>query len=41
MVVLTTFLIHRHSHDSRDSQDDLQHKVDEIYAIVKHQRADK
>jgi hypothetical protein len=40
MVVLTTFLIHRHSHDSRDSQDDLQHKVDEIYAIVK-QRADK
>ena len=39
MVVLTTFLIHRHSHDSRDSQDDMQAKIDEIHAMLK--KADK
>lgn len=35
MVVLTTFLIHRHSHESRDSQDELLQKVDEIQAMLK------
>lgn len=29
-VVLTTFLIHRHSHESRDEQDEQQHLISEI-----------
>ena len=35
MVVLTTFLIHRHSHESRDSQDEMHKQVEEILSIVK------
>jgi hypothetical protein len=35
MVVLTTFLIHRHSHESRDSQDEMHKQVEEILKIVK------
>ena len=35
MVVLTTFLIHRHSHESRDSQDQMHKEVQEILSIVK------
>ncbi len=35
MVVLTTFLIHRHSHESRDSQDEMHKQVQEILTIVK------
>ena len=35
MVVLTTFLIHRHSHESRDSQDRMQQQIDEIHELVK------
>ena len=37
MVVLTAFLIHRHSHESRDSQDKLEAKVDELMKMVKEQ----
>ncbi len=35
MVVLTTFLIHRHSHESRDSQDKMQQQIDEILQHLK------
>jgi membrane protein implicated in regulation of membrane protease activity len=35
MVVLTTFLIHRHSHESRDSQDRMQEQIEEILTLVK------
>lgn len=35
MVVLTTFLIHRHSHESRDSQDRMQAQIEEILRQVK------
>ena len=35
MVVLTAFLIHRHSHESRDSQDRLEQQVQEILKNVK------
>jgi hypothetical protein len=37
MVVLTTFLIHRHSHESRDSQDQMQEQIEEILTLVKEQ----
>lgn len=37
MVVLTAFLIHRHSHESRDSQDRMQQQIDEIHKLVKAQ----
>lgn len=33
-VVLTTFLIHRHSHESRDSQDKMQVQVEHILQKV-------
>jgi hypothetical protein len=34
-VVLTTFLIHRHSHESRDSQDQMQREIREIRDLLK------
>ena len=34
-VVLTTFLIHRHSHESKDSDDEMQAKLDRIEKAVK------
>jgi hypothetical protein len=34
-VVLTTFLIHRQSHESRDSDDEMQAKLDRIEKAVK------
>jgi hypothetical protein len=37
MVVLTTFLIHRHSKESRDSEDKMQAQIDEILKLVKEQ----
>jgi hypothetical protein len=33
-VVLTTFLIHRHSHESRDGQDKMQKNIEAILAKV-------
>lgn len=33
-VVLTTFLIHRNSHESRDSDDEMQRKLDRIEKAV-------
>ncbi|NJD29282.1 MAG: hypothetical protein FIA92_13425 [Chloroflexi bacterium] len=35
MVVLTTFLIHRHSHESRDNQDQMQEQIEQILAELK------
>ncbi len=35
MVVLTAFLIHRHSHESRDEQDQMKAQVEEILAALK------
>ena len=34
-VVLTTFLIHRHSHESRDSQDKMEREIREIRDLLK------
>ena len=34
-VVLTTFLIHRHSHESRDSQDRMAREIREIRDLLK------
>lgn len=34
MVLLTTFLIHRHSHESRDEQDQMKAEIQQILAIV-------
>jgi uncharacterized protein DUF6766 len=34
-VVLTTFLIHRHSHESRDSQDEMAREIREIRDLLK------
>jgi hypothetical protein len=36
-VVLTTFLIHRHSHESRDSQDKMEQEIKEIRDLLKAQ----
>lgn len=34
-VVLTTFLIHKGSHESRDSNERMERKIDEIFKLVK------
>jgi hypothetical protein len=39
MVILTTFLIHRHSNESRDEQDLVNAKVDQILAMLEEQQA--
>jgi hypothetical protein len=38
-VVLTTFLIHRKSHESRDDQDETQRQVAEIHEMVRNMEA--
>jgi hypothetical protein len=37
-VVLTTFLIHRHSHESRDEQDKMQAQIELILAKLEEKR---
>ncbi|HWH23902.1 MAG TPA: DUF6766 family protein [Candidatus Limnocylindria bacterium] len=37
-VVLSAFLIHRHSHESRDEQDQLKKEVEELIAELKERR---
>jgi hypothetical protein len=40
LVVLTTFLIHRHGQQSSDAQDVIKAQVEEIRAMLKEQRGD-
>jgi hypothetical protein len=37
MVVLTTFLIHRHSHESSDADDNMKAQIEEIREMLKKQ----
>jgi hypothetical protein len=38
MVVLTTFLIHRHSHESRDEEDQMKAQIEQILAILEEKK---
>ena len=37
-VVLSAFLIHRHSHESRDEQDEMKAQIEEILARLKEEK---
>jgi len=37
-VVLSAFLLHRHSHESKDGQDQMQAQIEELLALVKEGR---
>ncbi|MDP8905720.1 MAG: hypothetical protein M3N29_10520 [Chloroflexota bacterium] len=38
MVVLTAFLIHRHSHESKDTQDQMKAQIEQILNTLKEER---